>query len=371
MTASAHVGYEFNQGIVNGAQMCGGNPNLPLRKGGDMLVVYDFEGGSDPPAIKLSRWLKTGESYPGQSVGAICEVNNSSPTTGCWGDTKVLTALTPPFAEGLVNTFGAVTDNIKPPGAANPGTVEFGEAGIDLTGAGVFTANTCAAFGNAYAVTRSSGNSSQAAMMDIVGPAAFTLTNCATVAVSKTGNDGGSQAGAVFTLYPGSDTTAPPSGPARCRPTAAARRRSRTCNRGRTRWTRPRSRPATPDPNLPFTFTVAAGENKALEFVDQAAPGTVNVTKVDDDGDPVAGATFTLYSPAGTSGGVPTGSAVDSCLTGLNGACTISDVPPGTYTIDESTCPSGTPRTRRSRRTSRSASAKPKRSPRPIRRSSR
>ena len=57
-------------------------------------------------------------------------------------------------------------------------TQEFGEAGIDLTAAGVIPANTCASFGKAYAVSRSSGQSSQAQMKDLVGPAHFNLTNC-------------------------------------------------------------------------------------------------------------------------------------------------------------------------------------------------
>jgi hypothetical protein len=47
------------------------------RTGGDMLVVYDFEGGADPPAIKLSRWLTTAwvADHP---VDTDCEVNNST-----------------------------------------------------------------------------------------------------------------------------------------------------------------------------------------------------------------------------------------------------------------------------------------------------
>ncbi len=100
---SAHIGYEFNQGSTK----CGGNPNLTSRVGGDMLIVYDFEGGSDPPAIRLSRWL-TSTYNPND---ADCEVNSSSVANGCWGDTTDLTATT--FAEGKVNT-GTVVDALKP-----------------------------------------------------------------------------------------------------------------------------------------------------------------------------------------------------------------------------------------------------------------
>jgi hypothetical protein len=130
VTASAHVGFEFNQAnpAVSGNLCAGSNPQLVKRTGGDMLVVYDFEGGSAAPSLKLSRWL-TSSYHPSPGT---CEVNNSTVANGCWGDTKVLTDLG--FAEGKVNTV-TVQDDIKPSGASNPGPVEFGEAGINLSDA--------------------------------------------------------------------------------------------------------------------------------------------------------------------------------------------------------------------------------------------
>ena len=42
-SASAHVGFEFNQGTT----ACpAGSDGLVQRTAGDMLIVYDFEGGS-------------------------------------------------------------------------------------------------------------------------------------------------------------------------------------------------------------------------------------------------------------------------------------------------------------------------------------
>jgi len=331
-SASAHIGFEFNQGTA----LCGGSPNLTRRVGGDMLVVYDFEGGSGPPTIKLSRWL-TGLYNPN---GASCEVNSSTVLAGCWGDTHELTALS--FAEGLVNS-ATVTDALKPAGA-DPGPVEFGEAGIDLTDAGVFSPTSCNAFGNAYAVSRSSGSSAQAAMEDIVGPGSFVVSNCGTVSVTKSANDGGSQAGAVFTLYSGSDTTGTVIGTCTVGATGACSPTFMNLAQGT--YTIDETTVPTgynPDPNLPFTFTVGAGETKSLSFTDRAAPGTVNVTKVDDANAPVAGATFQLYSPQGISNGAPTGQAVagGSCSTGAAGTCSITGVTPGTYTIDETVVPTG------------------------------
>jgi hypothetical protein len=167
---SAHIGFEFNKGTDG---PCGGSSDgLVKRVAGDMLIVYDFEGGAtDTPVITLRRWVTSG----------ACEV--SSDSAPCWGTATNLSALG--FAEAKVNTFGSVTDSIAPNPPETLGTNEFGEAGIDLTGAGVFTAGTCESFGTAFGVSRSSGNSGTAQMKDLVGPANFRLSNCGTVIIRK------------------------------------------------------------------------------------------------------------------------------------------------------------------------------------------
>jgi hypothetical protein len=167
-SASAHVGFEFNQSQT----ACGpASDGLVTRTAGDMLIVYDFEGGSATPVLTLRRWVTSG----------ACEVGSSSPP--CWGPAKNLTA--GGFAEGAVNVGTTVTDNIAPSPPEQLNDSEFGEAGVDLTAAGVFGLNQCASFGKAYAVSRSSGNSAQAAMKDLVGPANFTLSNCGQVKIIK------------------------------------------------------------------------------------------------------------------------------------------------------------------------------------------
>jgi hypothetical protein len=166
---SAHIGFEFNQSDVP----CGpASDGLVERTAGDMLIVYDFEGGStDTPRITLRRWVTTG----------ACEVSSNSPP--CWGTATDLTALG--FAEAKVNTFGSVTDAIAPSPPETLGTNEFGEAGINLTDAGVFGSNECVAFGKTYAVSRSSGNSGTAQMKDLVGPGDINITNCGRVIIRK------------------------------------------------------------------------------------------------------------------------------------------------------------------------------------------
>ena len=168
-SASAHIGFEFNKG----ATACAGPGGLVNRSAGDMLIVYDFEGSAtDNPTLTLRRWVTSG----------ACEVSsNSAP---CWGVATNLTA--GGFAEARVNTTATALDTVGPAASSETlGLNEFGEAGIDLTAAGVFTPGQCESFGKTYAVSRSSGNSGTAQMKDIVGPANFSLQNCGSVTIIK------------------------------------------------------------------------------------------------------------------------------------------------------------------------------------------
>ena len=175
-SSSAHVAFEFNQNDPDVAgNLCpAGSDSLVKRStanGGDMLVVYDFEGGSAPALIKLLRWRQSG----------ICEASGKAATpSGCW----VLSAFTD--WEAKVNTEDAL-DRIAPNGDDTLHTQEFGEAILDLTDAGVFPASptACISFGRAFGVSRSSGNSGLAQMKDLVGPADVNITNCGTVIVRK------------------------------------------------------------------------------------------------------------------------------------------------------------------------------------------
>jgi hypothetical protein len=160
-SASAHVGFEFNQSNTS----CGSaSDGLVKRTAGDMLIVYDFEGGSAAPVLTVRRWV-TSPSF-------ACEVSKDKPP--CWGVAMNLSASG--FAEAKV-TESEVTDEIGPNGTETLQTQEFGEAGIDLTAAGIFT-SSCTSFGRAEAVSRSSGNSAQAAMEDLVGPGHVEIENC-------------------------------------------------------------------------------------------------------------------------------------------------------------------------------------------------
>jgi hypothetical protein len=166
----------------------------------------------------------------------------------------------------------------------------------------------------------------------------------ATLDVSKTSSDSGAQTGAVFTLYSGSDTTGTVIGT--CTVVASGHCGSSTPSFSNlvtgtytldettvpSGYTKPAS--------LPDTFTLDPGQAKTVSYEDAAQPGSIVISKLDDKGNAVAGATFTIYQPASGTTSPPTGTSTGSCQTGATGACTISSVPAGTYTIDE-TPPTG------------------------------
>jgi len=80
-----------------------------------------------------------------------------------------------------------------------------------------------------------------------------------------------------------------------------------------------------------------------LTFVDAALPGSLNITKVDDSGALIGGITFQLYTDAAAT--LPV--AGKSCTTEPDsndpdyGTCTISNIDPDTYYVNETNLPAG------------------------------
>jgi hypothetical protein len=170
---SAHVAFEFNQKAVP----CGSTHPLVHRTGGDMLIVYDFLGGDQPPSITLLRWQSGTAPWNNP-----CDVAQSAP---CWGSSQVLAD----GADAAVNFGSAVVDLVPfsnlPDGGRTLGRVEFGEAVINLTQAGVLEpvggnepGGDCTYFGKAAAVSRTSGNSATAQLKDLLGPMSVQITDC-------------------------------------------------------------------------------------------------------------------------------------------------------------------------------------------------
>ena len=148
------------------------------RTAGDLLITFDF-GGSGVPTLSLSKWVTSGPT-------SQCEASNNLP---CWSALQSLGA----FADASVNNHN-VTDN-NPPGnprtlagsVSSNGTVSstFGEAGINLTAAGVFPPNVCAHFGAASLKSRSSGSSFTSTLKDFIAPIPVNISNCGVLEVQK------------------------------------------------------------------------------------------------------------------------------------------------------------------------------------------
>ena len=166
---SANMDFEFNQSstLAPGKQ-------TPLRTAGDILITFDFTNGGGTPVLGLLRWVTTGAT-------AQCFSTNALP---CWGNRVDLSAAG--FAEGAVAPEGTTVHDSNPPptgGADLPG-LTFGEAGINLTAAGVFPANQCVHFGSAFLKSRSSP-SFPAELKDFIAPIPVNVANCGALNVRK------------------------------------------------------------------------------------------------------------------------------------------------------------------------------------------
>ena len=60
-SASVHIGFEFNKNACDTVTHagCSGNNVTPARSEGDILIVYDLEGGGNP-ALSFRRWVLSG-----------------------------------------------------------------------------------------------------------------------------------------------------------------------------------------------------------------------------------------------------------------------------------------------------------------------
>jgi uncharacterized repeat protein (TIGR01451 family) len=170
--ADVHVGFEFDQGSTR----CPNSDSFVKRTPGDILLVYNFQRGA--ASISMSTWT----------------------AAGAW---TAETPLNASVAEATVfNSNGSVTDDLKPAGAPNPASQEFGEAGIDLTAAGASLGKvggrTCARFANVFGESRTSGDSTHAQMEDFVGPGALNLNNCANPTIATTQQPAAGSTGGLF-----------------------------------------------------------------------------------------------------------------------------------------------------------------------------
>jgi Prealbumin-like fold domain len=282
-------------------------PKTLVRSTGDLLVNYLFQG-QGTPQIAIRTW-----------------------TGSVWSSPVDASA----FSEAAINSGGAVANPL--PGATDPTPVnQFGETAINLSAGGIIPPGVCEAFGSAYVKSRSS-TAFNSEIKDFIAPVHVSINTCANVSVLKLGSDGGSQAGAVFTLYEGSDTTGTVVGTC----TVAA---DGTCTdpsfSGLNPGTYTFDETTTPagydkDPTLPFTFTLAANQQLTLTFTDPAKPGALKIVKNSTKGGPVsqAGAVFSYDSNSVTDNGA---GDEDPAV----GSVCVSGLAAGSYSVQETAAPS-------------------------------
>ena len=175
-TASAHMGFEFNQGSTD----CGPKSDNVVRTPGDILILYDLEGGGKP-VFELLTWVTSANDING---AADCKAANALP---CWGQGQVLGSN---VADGEINRTAPITDPIDEDGGLTADRDlnfrhMFGEGAVNLTDAGVFGADDCHGFGSATLGSRSSGNSFVSTQKDFVGPVPVDLQNCGKIVIKK------------------------------------------------------------------------------------------------------------------------------------------------------------------------------------------
>jgi hypothetical protein len=327
-SGTTNMDFEFNKNSCPGAG-CSGNGITPLRTEGDILVIYDLSQGGTHPTLSIRRWT-------GTAWGAATDLTAASDATGSINKSAIPAA----EADGL--------------GSLSPRT--FGEAQLDL--AAIFEGATdCTSFGSAYLKSRSS-DSFTAALKDFIAPVGISISNCGSVAITKTDNAATPNplAGATFTAYV---DAIPTGGSVGAEDTVSAG----TCTTGAAGtctisnllagpyWIVETTTPAGYDTAAPQHATVTASTTPvSLTFVDPLQLGAIKITKVGKDKSCTAvsgtcsavserllnGAVFQLrQSGAVKYSGTTAGSGSSA------GVVCIGGVLPGTYNLRESTAPTG------------------------------
>lgn len=153
----AHINFELNQDastIINSKSVA-----VPKRTAGDLLVVYDYDGGDKPDsvAIEIREWT-------GSALGGNWSTPLSAPTASAVGDVNAVTGTARPAGA----PFGGGTVNQK----------RFGEVGIDLLRFYPTYFSSCRSFSTFWAKSRASGESFNSALKDKTRRQSVDLNTC-------------------------------------------------------------------------------------------------------------------------------------------------------------------------------------------------
>jgi hypothetical protein len=177
---SANMDFEINKLAQPNLTTTG--PKTLNRSAGDILITFDFTNGGGTPVLGLLRWVTAG-------AGSQCFSANAVP---CWGNRVNLSAAG--FAEGAVNT-GTISEAVA---GGTLEQLEFGEAAINMTAAGIFTSGQCTAFGSAFLKSRSSA-SFPAEVKDFIAPQPVNIANCGKITIRKVTENGNASFGYTTT----------------------------------------------------------------------------------------------------------------------------------------------------------------------------
>jgi uncharacterized surface anchored protein len=333
---TTNMDFEFNQKtcVAGDTDGCSTNGVTPVRTVEDVLITYNLSSGGSDVSLWLHRWITSGTCEDSQEGGTGGKAATSA---GCWDVGVNLTDADK--ATGSINTTaipGVNPDESDGLGPLSPRT--FGEASVDLS---AIFGDSCLALGSAYLKSRSS-DTFTSAMKDFIAPAAIDIFNCTgSILVHKVDGNAALLGGAGFTITPGSIAMTETSPGVFC-----------TANLVFGDYTVTES-------TVPNGYTGAGPQNVTVDsedtcaektgpdktFINNPAPGRINIAKTDDDGNALNNAVFTLYTSDGDADFEPGAgdTSVGTCTTGTpsNGACSFTDVPIGEYWLDETTVPSG------------------------------
>ncbi|HEX9694839.1 MAG TPA: hypothetical protein VGB64_00830 [Actinomycetota bacterium] len=156
----AHANFEFNQKVTTVTNSKGAV--IPERTAGDLLVVYDFDGGGKEATVEVRTWSGTALS-------------------GSWN----LATLPAGSARADVNGVSVLRPSAAPFGGGTVDTLRFGEAALSLGAIFGSQFPGCPGFAQFSVKTRASGESFNSQLKDVGEPVPLTLARCPDVHITK------------------------------------------------------------------------------------------------------------------------------------------------------------------------------------------
>jgi uncharacterized repeat protein (TIGR01451 family) len=162
------IAFELNQDARTWDNGQPGTPQIPCRRTGDVLVVFDAHGDDTTVDVHLERWV----------------TETTDPASGCasTGHLDALATTTIPAGSGQGSTNpGPITSRLPghfPPGTQIPDPRLFGEAALNLTKLfDTALGSPCFSFASIWMHSRAS-EPETAEMKDYLAPEPITLNSC-------------------------------------------------------------------------------------------------------------------------------------------------------------------------------------------------